>query len=327
MAAPTNHFKLGLFVILAVAAAITVAVVLGARSARKETIQYHTFFNESVQGLDVGAPVKFRGVTIGYVSAIEIAPDHRHVDVTSELDVEDIKRMGLVEAGSLTRAQFLVPRDLRAQLGSQGITGVKFVAMDFFDPKLSPPPDLPFATPPAYIPAAQSIMKNLEDTISKAMDKLPELVDAVVVITQRVDRIVEALEKDDVTSKAAQTLVHADEVMTNLNTTIGRLDRARLGDKAGKTLDDVSVAVNKMNRVLDRVDGEDGLVASIRRASDAFGVAGRGAGGVTRDLGDTLREVREAAESIRILADALERDPDMILKGRAKAKSFGEGVR
>lgn len=327
MAAPTNHFKLGLFVILAVAAAITVAVVLGARSMRKETIGYHTFFNESVQGLDVGAPVKFRGVTIGFVSGIEIAPDHRHVDVTSELDVEDIKRMGLTKTGDHRPAQFRVPEDVRAQLGSQGITGVKFVAIDFFDPKSNPPPALPFATPAAYIPAAPSILKSLEDTITKAMDKLPELVDAVVVITQRVDRIVEALERDDVTSKAAQTLVHADQVMTSLNATITRIDRARLGDRSAKTLDDVSVAVNKMNRVLDRVDGDDGLVSSIRRASDAIGSMGRGAGGVTRDLEQTLRDVSEAAESIRDLSDALERDPDMILKGRAKAKSAGEGAR
>ena len=57
MAAPTNHYKLGLFVILGIAAAIAVAVFLGAQSMRKETVTYHTYFNESVQGLDVGSPV------------------------------------------------------------------------------------------------------------------------------------------------------------------------------------------------------------------------------------------------------------------------------
>ncbi|HVH44946.1 MAG TPA: MlaD family protein, partial [Labilithrix sp.] len=236
MAAPTNHFKLGLFVILAIAAAITTAVALGAQSMRKETMKYHTYFNESVQGLEVGAPVKFRGVTLGFVSAIEIAPDHRHVDVASELDVEDIKRMGLAEIGGRSKTRFNVPPDLRAQLGSQGITGVKFVAIDFFDPKTSPPPELPFSPPPEYIPAAPSMMKNLEDTITKAMDKLPELVDAVVGITQRVDRMVAQLEKDDVTGKASRTLTHADQVLTGLSAAIGHIDQARVGDKAAATL-------------------------------------------------------------------------------------------
>lgn len=327
MATPTNHFKLGLFVILGVAAMITTAIALGAQSMKKETVKYHTYFNESVQGLDVGSPVKFRGVTIGYVSAIEIAPDHRHVDVVEELDVVDIRRMGLADAGKGAKVRFNVPSDLRAQLGSQGITGVKFVSIDFFEPRLNPPPELPFAVSESYIPAAPSMMKNLEDTITRAMEKLPELVDAVVAITQRIDRMVAQLEKDDVTGKASQTLVHADQVLTGLSAAIGHIDHANLPEKAAATLDDLSKAVAKMNRVLDRVDGDDGLVASVRRASDAFGSLGKGAGSTTRELDATLREVREAAESIRVLTDAIERDPDMFLKGRAKTKASGAQVK
>jgi paraquat-inducible protein B len=320
MAAPTNHFKIGLFALLIIAGAIVIVLTLGARSIKRDTVTYHTYFNESVQGLEIGAPVKFRGVTIGYVSDIEIAPDHRHVDVASDLYSEDIRRMGLADDGR----RFHIPPDLRAQLGSQGITGVKFVSIDFFEPRMSPPPQLTFRTPERYIPAATSVMKNLEDTITKAMDKLPELVDAVVTITSRVDRMVAQLEKDDVTGKAAQTLAHADQVLTGLSGTIAKFDGAGLPVKAATTLDDTQKAVAKLNKVLDRLDGDDGLVASVRRASDAFGSFGRGANGSTRELDQTLREVREAAESIRVLADALERDPDMLLKGRAKAKS-GDG--
>src|SRR3954468_22500437 len=99
MAAPTNHYKLGLFVLLGFVAAVAAAILLGVATTRKDTVRYHSYFNESVQGLDLGSPVKFRGVTIGNVSAIEIAPDHRMVDVVSELDTADIKRMGLTEAG------------------------------------------------------------------------------------------------------------------------------------------------------------------------------------------------------------------------------------
>jgi paraquat-inducible protein B len=323
MAAPTNHFKLGLFVILGFSAAVVSSIALGSNALKKDTTIYHTYFNESVQGLDVGAPVKFRGVTIGKVSAIEIASDHRHVDVVEELDAKDIRRMGLTEKGNspLKHAKFLVPPDLRAQLGSQGITGVKFVSIDFFDPQTNPPPELPFKPRENYIPASPSLMKNLEDTITKAMDKLPELVDAVVAITTRVDRMVAQLEKDDVTGQATGVIKHADQVLANLNGTITRLDKAGLGEKTAATMDDVHKAVDKLNAVLDKVDGDNGLIASVTRTSDAFGALGKGAGGTNRELESTLREVREAAESIRVLTDALERDPDMFLKGRAKAKS------
>lgn len=325
MAAPTNHYKLGLFVILGVAATIALAVGLGAQSMRKETVVYHTYFNESVQGLDVGSPVKFRGVTIGHVAAIEVAPDHRHVEVIQELDVRDIERLGLTHAGESPKigrhkARFLVPPDLRAQLGSQGITGVKFVAIDFFDPKTNPPLPLPFPPPENHIPAATSMMKNLEDTISKAAEKLPELVDAVVAITSRIDRMVAQLENDQVSEKTASALTHADEVLTSLGVTVKRIEQSGLADKTAGTLDDLKVAVGKMNKVLDRIDGEAGLVASAQRATDAFGAAGKTAGGSARELDATMREIREAAEAIRTLAEALEKDPDMLVKGRAELK-------
>ncbi len=321
MAAPTNHYKLGLFVLLGLAALVAAVVTVGARSMKKETLTYRTFFNESVQGLEIGSPVKFRGVTIGYVSQIEIAPDHRHVEVVEELDVNDVRRMGLAEGQDSKKARFRIPPDLRAQLGSQGITGVKFVSIDFFDPKTNPPPPLPFPVPEEYIPAAPSMMKNLEDTLTKAMDRLPDLVDAVVAITGRVDRMVAQLERDDVTGKAAATLTHADEVLTSLNASVKKLDRENLPEKAGRTIEDLHVAIGKMNKVLDRIDGDKGLLTSVIRASDAFGDVGKSAGVTTRELEQTLKEIREAAEAIRLLAESLEKDPDQLLKGRAKAKS------
>jgi len=117
------------------------------------------------------------------------------VDVVSELNTEEVKRMGLTEAG---RDKFAGPPDLRTQLGSQGITGVKFVAIDFFDVASNPSPTLPFAVPvDHYIPAAPSMMKNLEDAITKAMDRLPDMVDAVVMIMARVDRLAAKLEEQD----------------------------------------------------------------------------------------------------------------------------------
>ncbi len=318
MAAPTNYAKLGLFVVLGVAAAIATVLFLGYRSMQHETVAYYTFFNESVQGLELGSPVKFRGVTIGSVSAIEIAPDHRRVQVRNNLVVADIERLGLAaEKEHDHKTRFDVPPEMRAQLGSQGITGVKFVAIDFFDPKTNPLPELPFPPPRNYIPAAASLMKNLEDTVSKAMERLPELTDATVTVMNRIDRMVAILEDQDAMGTTVRAMKHADEVLTGLDKTIKKIDKANLPERAGSTIDDLKVALGKMNKVLDRVDGETGLVASAQRS---FGEVGRSANGATRDLDDTLREVRQAAEAIRELASTLDRDPDMLLKGRSVKK-------
>ena len=97
MAVPTNHWKLGLFVVASVVLALATVVFLGARSLRKDTVPFVTYFDESVQGLEVGSPVKFRGVVIGTVSHINIAPDRRHVETVSDVESEALTRLGLFD--------------------------------------------------------------------------------------------------------------------------------------------------------------------------------------------------------------------------------------
>ena len=65
MASSTGHWKLGLFVLLGLFVAFGAVVWLGAAEIDKDVARYVTYFDESVQGLDVGSPVKFRGVRIG----------------------------------------------------------------------------------------------------------------------------------------------------------------------------------------------------------------------------------------------------------------------
>jgi hypothetical protein len=73
-----------------------------------------------------------------------------------------------------------------------------------------------------------------------------------------------------------------------------------------------------VNRVLDRFESDDGLFSSTERAMTSFGELARGGHSIGPELESTLREVRGAARSIRRFADTLERDPDMLLKGRAQ---------
>ena len=80
----------------------------------------------------------------------------------------------------------------------------------------------------------------------------------------------------------------------------------------------ISSTLVKLQKVLDRVDGERGLLASVQRATDSMGDLAGGARSVGPELSETLRDVREAAVTVRALLEALERDSDMLLKGRAR---------
>lgn len=321
MSSPTNYFKIGLFVLLGLAAALVTAVAFGANRVKRETLAYYTYFNESVQGLELGSPVKYRGVNIGTVARIDIAEDKRHVEIGAELDMASIRRLGLTEtatAGEGGRTRFAVPPELRTQLQSQGITGLKFLAIDFFNPETNPVPVLPFATPENYIPAAPSLIKSLEDSITRAADSLPVMGEQIASSLKRVDKMLEELQKEDVAGKAVATLENVNGTLTDLRDTVKRINQANIPEKAAGTLAKVDIAVARLDAVLRRVDGDTGLVASATRATDAFGEVGRSAHGTTRDLDTTMREFREAINSVRDLVESLDRDPDMLLKGRSK---------
>jgi len=291
MAAHTNHWKLGLFVLTGTILAFSTAAVLGVRSLRPNVGEYVSYLDESVQGLEVGSPIKFRGVTIGRVGKIDVAPDHRHVEVTSLLDKAALTRLGLdVAEGPIVRGavkKLEQAIDLRVQLAAAGLTGVKFLQLDFFTVADHPPPELPFSVPSNYIPATSSTMKDLEDSLVRAMDSLPEITAQVLKILGRIDSMISEVSDSKLTSQLPATLA-------GLRETIGRV-----------------------NKMLAGLDGDKGLLQSVQRASNAFGETARTADDLGIQVEDTLRSVQEAAKSIRRLASAIEQDPDMLVKGRA----------
>lgn len=307
-----NYFKLGLFVLAAVACSSATAIAVGATASTKKVVEYHTYFNESVQGLNVGAPVTFRGVKLGSVSEIRIAPDHRDVEVVQELDVDEIRRLGLSENGDTRSTRFEIPSDLRAQLGSQGITGVKFILIDFFDPKVNPVPELSFDPHPNYIPAAASLFKNLEDSILKAVDKFPELTDSIASITTRIDAILGDIQSQKVPQEIVKTLRTGELALQDLRGLFGSIDREKIPAK-------VSAALGRIDEAVAALGGPTGLISVLSHTAESFGAAGQEASSGLVQFDQTMRDISDAVIVIKELAEALKRDPDMLLKGRSVA--------
>ena len=312
MAKASTHFKLGLFTLLGLAAILVTALVLGVRGTRSDTVEYHTYFDESVQGLDVGAPVKYRGVQIGSVSDIGIAPDDKHVDVTMALNREHIEKL---------KTPFVkdTPR-LRAQLNTQGITGVKFIDLDFFDPKAAPRPKLPFPHAERYIPATPSLFKGLEDNLEAVGQRLPELVDVMTESLRKIDSLLGSVQDERIASRVAKVLDGIDVTVADADRVLKHFDGAGIPAKTSTALDDLNRALAQVNGLLERIGGDGGLVASTQRATDSIGDLGRSTNVSAQMAGQTLKELDQAARSLRDLADSLERDPQMLLQGHAAVK-------
>jgi ABC-type transporter Mla subunit MlaD len=318
MSLGSNRWKLGLFVIVGIALSLATLVVFGARKWNDKTVSYFSFFDESVQGLELGSPVKFRGVTIGRVAAIDVAPDHRHVQVESQLFVEQLDRLALGDIGTL-KGKALVQSKLRVQLGSTGITGVKFILIDFFE-TAEPSEKLPFEVPPNTIATTPSTMKNLEDSVVRATDQFPDIAVALLATITKLNGLLDGVAEQNLPARASGTLGETNAAMRELRVQLAALNAAGLSAQADRSLSELGRTLESVNRVLTRLERDDGIMKGAERAANSLNEVARGAQGIGPEAQDTLREVRGAARSLRRFLDALERDPDMLLKGRAAAE-------
>jgi len=97
---------------------------------------------------------------------------------------------------------------------------------------------------------------------------------------------------------------------------IGQVDAAKLSSQAEEMLVALRETVSRVNVIIARLDGDKGLLQSVQHTSDSLGDTARTASGLGAQLDDTMRSMQEVAKSVRKLANALEQEPDMLLKGR-----------
>ena len=160
MATEAHKFQVGVFVIVVTTIAIGTAIWLGASRFFEETKHFVTYFSESVQGLDPGAAVKYRGVPAGRIQDIRIAPDGDLIEVLMDVDVDVAK----VLKGDPT---------LRARLELSGITGLRYVEIERRSgDALNQAPTLTFKPPYEVIPSARSSFKAIQSALGDVYDKV-----------------------------------------------------------------------------------------------------------------------------------------------------------
>ena len=317
MATKTNHWKLGLFVFVGLFAAVGAVIWLGVAEFDKEAIHYVTYFDESVQGLDVGSPVKFRGVTIGNVSRIAVAPDRRHVEVEGEVNANDLTKLGL------DPVTFGIPPDLRVQLASAGVTGLKFIQVDFFDVKKHPVPELGFDTPANYIPAAPSMLKSLEDSVVQSVGRFPETTAEAIALLKKLNVLVEEVNQQGLPAQLTTTIDNTNETIAEGRKTlklaqhkIHQFDVQQISDnlylasenvvdvtaKADMAMDGINGGLFRLNRILARVERQGGLLGDVEQIVKLLRNEAAQLQGAMAVVKATLESVKATADSIQNVA-------------------------
>lgn len=274
-----SHFKLGLLALVTAAAVVGMILIFAVRTS--PTDRFHAYFDESVHGLDVGSMVKFRGVKIGTVGEINVAPDRKHVHVALDIDRETAHKLKLRES----------VHELRARLTIIGVTGLKLVEIHTADRDSPQPIQLDFTPLEPYIASDRSLTSTMEHHLDALGEKLPEIVDRMSKTLDTLDAIAESAQREKLPQRIGQAIDAVRDASTQLRGLAKKLDPGDLTKEVRE------------------------LVASARRATDSLAEVGNTISS-SADVERTLRDVRDAARSMRGFFDLLERQPDMILKGR-----------
>ena len=173
-----NYFRLGLFVLAAIGVLVAVVLIFGSGQLFKKSFVIETYIKQSVTGLDTGAAVRFRGVKIGQVILIGLSGDIYEKDIPFQ-DREQyvVVRMQILgETVNEDLIQEFVKNNLRAQVKSQGITGVNYIEFNF-TPNANTYPPLPYDWKPAYptIPSLPNQADQIIGGIQKLIDGMNQI--------------------------------------------------------------------------------------------------------------------------------------------------------
>jgi len=299
-----NPALVGGFVVGAIALAVVAATIWGTGRFFEKSFNYVAYFPGSVNGLNIGAPVKFRGVQVGEVTDIHLRYKQERGDpripVFLKLDETRMRELGAEQAPTTEVVKEFVANGLRARLQTLSIvTGVLYVDFDLLpgSPLVlvqrddAPVPEVP-TLPTTLEEMTKSVSEILADLRSVDFEAIGKGVNDVVA---NVNGIVKKPELHAAVEQLPELVASAKGLVGDLRTRTGPLatsaqgavdEARRAAESARATLEDV--------RTLLAPDGPLAIEA-------------------TRTVGD----LGQAARALRDLADYLERNPNSVVFGRA----------
>ena len=326
MKSKVNPLAIGMFVLVAVAAAVTTVMVFGAAKFFADTEEAVSLFSESVNGLDVGAPVKYKGVLIGKVTAIRISAGSESVQESSvavvySIDLDMLRRK---TRGNMANFHDWIEsqiRDgLRAKLNYQSIvTGMLYIELDFIADK-GEKYDLKYGgTRFKEIPAAKSGLSELAKGFEKTMADVAKIDfaaigqnvhSAIVKVNEKLDGI----DAKAISDSAVSALKGVDELARNKDVaeSIKKLD-ALLSD-SDALVNDARAELKKFSAsgtsIMARLDEVLRNVNSVVAPQSPF----------RYQIAVLLKTMNESMSYISNFTDYLQRNPNSLLRGKDNSK-------
>lgn len=305
--------RVGLLLLGGVAALVGLIVFFSGERIR-EGRDFETYFQESVQGLDVGTPVRFRGVNLGKVVDIGLATASYGGDVfdaartkTSALVVVRF-RIDMSKLGSLVSVETGVKEGLRARIANQGITGVNYIELNFEKPGKFLPLDIPWSPRTTYIPSIPSTLTQVQDAAQQLLVKLNavDLAGLVANMNGLVADVRAQLDRGDVHTVLVQAKAALEAAS---NATDGQETRTLIVN-ANQAVTRLAAAMNQLPALI------QALQVTVRRADN-------GTADLQQSLAPILRDIQATLANLRDTSAQLRRDPGQLLFGSPPPRPTG----
>ncbi|MBR2364413.1 MAG: MCE family protein [Lentisphaeria bacterium] len=331
----TNKFKLGLFVTGTVILFIAAVSCMGLFDFLSAKAYLYTTVTESVQGLNNGSQVKLRGVPIGKITDIIIHMDNRNISLQMEVDLKRFSKSSQSEFSHtvISREEFYqlleteIRKGLRCRLELDGITGMKYLEIDFFrDVKLAPaenPVEIAGKYVKShgeeyfYVPSTPSMLASLRLSMTDILARIA-MIDFDG-IANRSSQLLEKMNEIIEPKRVDRLIADLDKCVEAIRQTSENLGSLLDKNEVNKTLEDVRNAVQAITR----------LSAAVRRDMEKAKIPETVAGlrDLTGDIGDssrnmnvTLQHVNEAVDALTEFARYLNEHPSALIFGRPKKK-------
>jgi paraquat-inducible protein B len=317
MSAQSRYFKIGLFILAGAALLVAGLLFLGADSMFRPRVYLETYVDGTVQGIDVGSPVKFRGVQIGRVSRIDFCfneygpnPGEGRLDyVYIEMEVNKQVFRGMFDAEVGTMIGQAVDQGLRVMLQPQGITGLNFAELNYVDRAPPPPLEIWWTPRHPYIPSAPGTLASMLDSVNSIMDTFKALdikdtVRELNAVMENFNTTLGKLQTNLDEMNIAETSTNLQKLIDEMRTKVAELPVEQLGEDGRQMMETVTAAAGEMQGLVDRLERNPLLNE-------------KAVGGIVRDFQST-------AANFRLLSESLRDTPSLILWGKPPKRTVIE---
>lgn len=306
----SSYFKIGLFVISAIIIGVIGVVVLGGGKLFSKQNIIETYIDESVQGLDVGSPVKFRGVLVGNVeqitlTSVEYSTRRRYVLVRAGIS-PNMFQFPLYDASN---PSFImeIEKGLRVRLAPQGLTGQAYLEADYLDPSRNPPLEIDWKPNYPYVPSAQSRITQFSEAVERILRNIEQvdiqrLIGTMENSLETIDKLVTGANLDKISTQAVALLAEIRDTNRQLKSFVS-------GSDLKDAVKDAAVAAGTARQIFERADKPlSQLIADLPKTTESINRVVQRLDAVAASLPETNTEFRQTLQRLNRLIVSQQRD-------------------